>query len=175
MIMQRYKLILIAMLISLIFVSCTKPKEPSVKVTNLMDQVTDKIVKDYKTTSREQLGYNRLDFLKDDSKDIVSTMKLEKNTIEEGIYLSDPTGKTSDRIMIVKAKKDTDIKGVVDAFRKMQEKQDKEWKKKQKKQYEKVKNGIIDTNGKYVIYIVYDDMASLMKIINDKIAKSKNS
>lgn len=173
--MDRHKILMIAMLLSLTLVACTKPKEPTVKVSDLMDQVTDKLVKDYKTTSTEQLGYNRVDFLKEDSRDIISTMKLKKDTIEEGFYLSDPTGKTSNRIMIAKAKKDSDIKGIVDAFRKMKEKQDKVWKKKQKGEYTKVKDALVEISGKYVYYIVYDDMKSINRIIADGIINSKKS
>ncbi|ROR31393.1 uncharacterized protein DUF4358 [Mobilisporobacter senegalensis] len=174
--MNRYKLVVISLIFSMCFTACsTKPKEPKVKVADLMDQITDKVAKDYKISNEEQLGYKRLDFLEEDSKDIISTINLKKDTIEEGFYLADATGKTSDRIMIAKAKKDTDIKGIADAFRKMKETQDKEWKKKQKTEYKKVKDALVVTKNKYVYYIVYDDMESINKIISDGIVNSKKS
>ena len=101
-------------------------------------------------------------------------MKLNKDTIDEGFYIFDSTKKTSDRIMIVKAKKDTDIKQIVDGFKKMQKAQEKEWKKKNKKEYQKVKDGLVETKDKYVYYIVYDDMKGINTIIVDGIVKSKS-
>lgn len=171
--MRRYRIVVLSLLLSVILISCAKPKEPTVKVSDLSGQITEKIAKDNKLSSEEQLGYKKIDFLDEDSKDIFRSMKLSKDTIEEGVYLSDPSQKTSHRIMIVKAKKDTDIKPIVDAFRKMQEAQEKEWKKKQKREYQKVKDALVETKGKYVYYIVYNDMEGINKIIVDGIVKSK--
>jgi len=174
--MKRYKITVLSLLIllSISFISCTKPKEPAVNVSDILEQITNKIVKDYNLSTEETLNYKKIDFQKEESKDIFRTMKLNKDTIDEGFYIFDSTKKTSDRIMIVKAKKDTDIKQIVDGFKKMQKAQEKEWKKKNKKEYQKVKDGLVETKDKYVYYIVYDDMKGINTIIVDGIVKSKS-
>lgn len=154
--------------------ACSPPKEAKIPVQELMNSVREKVAKDNSKTE-EQMEFRTIDITKEEGKDIIEAMKLDKNLIEEGTYLSDSTGAKASRVIVIKAKKETDIKTIVAALKAMKEDQETEWKTKDSKEYEKVKNGTVMTNGKYVIYIVYDKMRDIVNVIQNEISKDKES
>lgn len=146
---------------------CKKSKETNVATQDLINLIGDKIAQDYEVDSKETLDWNEIDLLSEQGAPILQMMNLDSSLLEEAIYYENPRNVSADRIIIAKVKEEKDVNTVKLAFDELKKSQESDWEQYLPEQYTKVKEGQIVVKDKYVIYIVYDDVAGIKKIVDD--------
>ncbi|GAA0178177.1 hypothetical protein SH2C18_12730 [Clostridium sediminicola] len=92
---------------------------------------------------------------------------INKEDIEEGIAIQQMMNVKSDMIVILKAKDETKVESLKTSLEKIKEQQTKIWETYLQDQYEKVKNNLILTNGKYLVYITYESPEKIETTFNN--------
>lgn len=168
------KKIVAIVLVAVMIVSlagCKKTKEADVKTKDLIDSIGEKIAKDVGVSSKEELDWNEVDLLSENGTAILEMMNLDPNIFEEAIYYENPMNVKADRIIVAKVKEEKDVNTVKLAFDELKKSQETDWEQYLPEQHEKVKNGQVFTKDKFVFYFVYDDVASIKKIVDDALVK----
>lgn len=119
-------------------------------------------------------GYIEADLTEKDSEDptaeiLLEKMELNEEELDEGIALMQMMNVNSNEIIILKAKEKAHVESLKEALEKELAAQTATWEMYLPDQYEKVKNNLILTEGKYLIYITYDDPNAIEKIFNEKV------
>lgn len=153
---------------AMILVACKK-QESNLPVQDIMDDIETKVSADQGVLSGEELNWDRLDLCKEEGNIVREMIGLRQDLIAEGIYFANPSKEKSDRIILLKAKTKKEIEQIVDCLEEMQDAQEEEWEYVSKQEYEKVENAVIETKERYVMYLVYDNPASIKKIIEDRL------
>lgn len=166
---KKIRMVAILLIVVVSMSACKKSKEPNVSVQELIDSVAKQIAKDNNNADASSLDWNRIDLSKEEGASLLEVMKMESKWVEEGIYFENASNESSDRIILIKVKEDRDMSKVKNALEETKKSQESDWKEMKKEQYEKVKNGTIAIQGKYIMYIVYEDVAGIKKIVDDKL------
>lgn len=153
----------------MLLMGCKKQQEIKVTVNDLVTSIEEQISKDKGLNNKEELKWDRIDLTGEQGKEYMEKMKLDNNSIEEAICLKNSDPSKGDLIIIAKAKEEKDIKSIVTAFKEMKEVQDKEWKDKGKDEYKKVQGTVIQAKDKYVVYLTYDDTATIKTLVDDQL------
>jgi PBP1b-binding outer membrane lipoprotein LpoB len=168
-----YRWLYAALLFSIFFMAGCQGKykeETDVSVEKIADQVMEEINKVYEKEGASVV-YDRINFLDGDmGGQIAESMELDVSLIEEGVYLSNPVIISSDRIMIVKAKRTEDTGIIKESFENMKEQQISQWEHYLPEPYENVKNNLIYVSDRYVVYITYGDSKFIKTVIDDMIS-----
>ncbi|MCR2820094.1 DUF4358 domain-containing protein [Lederbergia panacisoli] len=104
-----------------------------------------------------------------DSDFLMEKLSLNVDDLEEGYVIAAMMNINSDEIILLKAKDESKVDGLIEALKKEKEAQINTWEQYLPDQYEKVKNNIIKVKGPYVIYITYEHPEKLEKIFDDKL------
>ncbi|HEX3020925.1 MAG TPA: DUF4358 domain-containing protein [Lachnospiraceae bacterium] len=166
---KKIRMVAILLIVVVSMSACKKSKEPNVSVQELIDSVAKQIAKDNNNADASSLDWNRIDLSKEEGASLLEVMKMESKWVEEGIYFENASNESSDRIILIKVKDDKDMSKVKKALEETKKSQESDWKEMKKEQYEKVKNGTIAIQGKYIMYIVYEDVSGIKKIVDDKL------
>lgn len=94
---------------------------------------------------------------------------INKEDIEEGIAIQQMINIKSDMIIVLKAKDISKVESLKTSLEAIKDQQSKLWESYLPDQYEKVKNNIIQSNGKYLVYITYDDSEKIETVFNDEL------
>lgn len=165
--MKKISTVVIILVMMVCLVGCKKSKETNVATQDLINLIGDKIAQDYEVDSKETLDWNEIDLLSEQGAPILQMMNLDSSLLEEAIYYENPRNVSADRIIIAKVKEEKDVNTVKLAFDELKKSQESDWEQYLPEQYTKVKEGQIVVKDKYVIYIVYDDVAGIKKIVDD--------
>ncbi|GKX32138.1 hypothetical protein SH1V18_46180 [Vallitalea longa] len=151
--------------------------EKDVKVEDIAESIKDQIVKDMveKGLNEEDItdetplpGYIYSD-LKQGEEDALVTLEIDKDKIEEGRMIVPMINLNSDQIIILKAVDDEAVTDLKEFLEKTKEDQIGVWEQYLPDQYEKVKNNIIKTSGKYLLYVTYDNPEIIEEIFDNMI------
>lgn len=165
--MKKIISVILVVIIAVGLVGCKKAKEVDVKTQDLINSIGESIAKDANVASKEELGWNEVDLLSENGSAILEMMNLDPNLLEEAIYYENPMNVRADRIIIAKVKEEKDVNTVKLAFDELKQAQEADWKQYLPDQYQKVKEGQVIVKDKFVFYFVYDDIASIKKIVDD--------
>lgn len=165
--MKKISTVVIILVMMVCLAGCKKSKETNVATQDLINLIGDKIAQDYEVDSKETLDWNEIDLLSEQGAPILQMMNLDSSLLEEAIYYENPRNVSADRIIIAKVKEEKDVNTVKLAFDELKKSQESDWEQYLPEQYTKVKEGQIVVKDKYVIYIVYDDVAGIKKIVDD--------
>lgn len=165
--MKKIIAVILVVTLTVSLVGCKKSEEVNVKTQDLIDSIGKKIAEDSNVSSKEDLAWNEVDLLSENGSAILEMMNLDPNILEEAIYYENPMNVKADRIIIAKVKEDKDVNTVKLAFDEMKKTHEADWEQYLPDQYQKVKEGQVFTKDKFVFYIVYDDIASIKKIVDD--------
>lgn len=95
-------------------------------------------------------------------------MQLNQDDLAKGIILAPMMNVKSDEIIVLEATDEAKVAALKEALEREKDAQVQTWEQYLPDQYEKVKNNIIKTNGKYLIYITYDNPESIEKIFDNQ-------
>ncbi|SHJ72616.1 DUF4358 domain-containing protein [Paramaledivibacter caminithermalis] len=172
------KIISLAFVVLTLFVfsGCSK-QEPNVAVNDIMEDIKNQIAKDMKAAGVPEDSFKdgklpgilQIDFTSEESDPMIENMLelLNKEDIEQGIGLVQMMNVKSDQIFVLKAADESKVSILKEALEKQKEKQEQIWSTYLPDQYEKVKNNIIKVNGKYLIYITYDNPEKIEEIFDN--------
>lgn len=165
--MKKIISVMLVVVIAVSLVGCKKAKEVDVKTQDLINSIGESIAKDANVSSKEELGWNEVDLLSENGSAILEMMNLDPNLLEEAIYYENPMNVRADRIIIAKVKEEKDVNTVKLAFDELKQAQEADWEQYLPDQYQKVKEGQVIVKDKFVFYFVYEDIASIKKIVDD--------
>ncbi|MHC0037957.1 DUF4358 domain-containing protein [Pseudoneobacillus sp. C159] len=166
-----YRLFVLTFVISLI-VGCTnqskeKDKKPEVSLEEISTKVKEQMAEDLKelgagddvlVDGKLQM-HLEVDLTNEDDPSApiyLENMKLNKEELEDGIVIAHMMNVKSDEIILLKAKDEANVKSLKEALERERENQIKTWEIYLPEQFEKVKNNVIKTNGKYLLYVTSD-------------------
>lgn len=151
--------------------ACKKAKEVDVKTQDVMDSIGKQIAQDMNVSSKDELAWNEVDLLSENGAAILEMMNLDSSIMEEAVYYENPSNDKADRIIIAKVKEDRDVNTVKLAFDELKKNQETTLEEVFPEQSKEVKEGLVFVKNNYVIYLVYDDIASIKKIVDDAIVQ----
>ncbi|GMQ56459.1 hypothetical protein AN1V17_08520 [Vallitalea sediminicola] len=105
--------------------------------------------------------------LKSEEENPMITIEINKEDIEEGRLIAPMINLNSNQIIILKASEESKVSDLQAVLESVKESQVGVWEQYLPDQYEKVKNNIIKTNGKYLLYVTYDNPEKIEEIFDD--------
>lgn len=154
-----------------------KEEAPKVSLEEMTTAIKEQMAEDMKAQGAGEdvlvdgnlQSYIEVDLMneKDPSTPVyLEKMKLNKEEIEEGVVLAAMMNINSDEIILLKSKDEANVKSLKEALEREKEIQIKTWEVYLPDQYEKVKNNVIKTNGKYLLYVTSEDPEKLVEIFD---------
>jgi len=145
----------------------------NVSVSNIITDIKGVIAADMKKDGVDEErfkdgklpGYIKVDLTSEDNKFSVP-IKINKDDIEEGYILASLINIRSDEIIVLKAKDESKVADLKEKLEEEKQKQIKIWEQYLPDQYEKVKNNIIKTKGKYLIYITANNPEKIEEVFD---------
>lgn len=156
------------------FVGCSQEApEVNVPVSDILEAIKEKMAEDMKEAgvSEDNLkdgnlpGYMETDLTSEEQNPTTELFNLED--IEEGIVLQQMINIRSDMIIVLKAKDESKVESLKASLEEVKEGQVNTWSQYLPDQYEKVKNNILKAEGKYLIYVTYDDPEAIEEIFDN--------
>lgn len=170
--MKKILSLTILVLSMFVFVGCGQ-QAPNVAVKDIVKDINGQIIEDMKAAGVSEdmfkdgmvPGYMEVDLTLETPGPISEL--FNKEDIEEGIVLQQMINLRSDLIIVIKAKDESKVADLETALEKVKEGQINTWEQYLPDQYEKVKNNIIKSKGKYLIYITYDNPEKIEEIFDN--------
>ncbi|MCY6484862.1 DUF4358 domain-containing protein [Clostridium aestuarii] len=164
---------LIMVILSIFLVVGCGQKVPDVQVKDIVGGIKSQIAEDMKAAGAPEdmfkdgkLGmYMETDLTAEETKPIAELFNEED--IEQSSILQVMINVNSDLIIVLKAKDESKVESLKASLEKVKEQQDNVWSQYLPDQYEKVKNNIIKSKGKYVIYITYSNPESIEAVFDN--------
>ncbi len=173
---NKKSIILILCVLTFAFTGCGK-KEEMPNITASIDDITDAITTEIKTSLQNagvaiesgvengMLGSYSVKRLNDE--DFNLPIEYDKSKLEDALVVTHMMNVKSDMIIVLKAKTDADIPEVENYIKKINQDHLKAWETYLPDQYEKVKNGMTKTFGRYVIYVTFDEPNKIMSAVEN--------
>lgn len=157
-----------------VFIGCgKKTPEVNIAVSDISNDVKSIIAEDLKKAGVPEESFKDVQLpmymeidLTGETQNPFSEI-INKEDIEEGIAIQQMMNVKSDMIVILKAKDETKVESLKTSLEKIKEQQTKIWETYLQDQYEKVKNNLILTNGKYLVYITYESPEKIETTFNN--------
>ena len=92
-------------------------------------------------------------------------IEYDKNKLEDALVITHNMNVKSDMIVVFKAKTDDDIPEVENYVKKLRDEQYKTWENYLPDQFEKVKQNMTKTLGRYVIYVTHDEPQNITSAV----------
>ncbi|WP_432403246.1 DUF4358 domain-containing protein [Wukongibacter sp. M2B1] len=173
--MKKILILAIACLMIFTAVGCSQQqKEVNIAITDIVEGIKGKIAEDMKAAGVSEdnfkegklPGYIETDLTTDDLQGQMNEI-FNKEDIEEGIIIEQMMNVNSDLIIVLRAKDESKVDNLKLSLDKVREQQNTIWSTYLPDQYEKVKNNMTIVEGKYLIYITYEDTESIEAIFNN--------
>ncbi len=173
---NKKSILLILCVFTLILSGCGG-KEEMPDITATIDDITDTITAEIKTSLENagvavesgiengMLGSYSIKRLNDEDFDL--PIEYDKSKLEDGLIITHMMNVKSDMIIVLKAKTDADIPEVENYIKKINQDHLKAWETYLPDQYEKVKNGMTKTFGRYVVYVTFDEPNKIMSAVEN--------
>ncbi|MBW8351236.1 DUF4358 domain-containing protein [Bacillus sp. IITD106] len=100
---------------------------------------------------------------------LMEKLAIDPNDLEDGYIIAAMMNINSDEIIVLKAKDESKVDGLIEVLKKEKEAQVTTWEQYLPDQYEKVKNNIIKVKGPYLIYITYEHPEKLEEVFDEKL------
>ncbi len=88
---------------------------------------------------------------------VFERMELDPDLLANGQVIGAMMNVNADEIFVLEAKTDDDVAALKESFERELEAQIQTWEQYLPDQYEKVKNNVIETNGKFLLYVTFSD------------------
>ena len=177
--MKKITVALLLTLFSVILVGCgdNKSDKNEVALSDIMTSIQEQIASDLEAggvsdalIDGELQGYILADLTSD--KEDVNTIYAEKLRIDPeklsaGYVLAPMMNVKSDEIILLEATDEEQVDTLKQALEEELQAQIATWQQYLPDQFEKVENNVITTNGRYLLYVTYDNPDAIVKIFND--------
>lgn len=169
-----FSLLLMGLLIMGI-VGCSKTA--NVNLSDIFKEIKTQLSEDMKTAGASEdafkdgvlPGFVEVDLMKDEANPFAKELQevFNKEDLEAGYFLGQMMSVKSDQIIILKAKDESKVENLKKVLEEQKQAQINTWEHYLPDQYEKVKNNIIKSQGKYLIYITYDNPEAVETIFDN--------
>ncbi|MTI47742.1 DUF4358 domain-containing protein [Sporosalibacterium faouarense] len=175
--MKKIISVILILLAVISFAGCSQQtSEVNIPVKDIIGTIQDKMIEDAIANGLDEEaiedgklpGYMEVDLM-EESDNVVLGDFIKKEDIEEGIALQSMFNVNSDLIIVLKAKTETEVDALKGKLEEIKEMQDNTWSSYLPDQYEKVKNNIIEVNGRYLIYITSQEPESIKEIFDSSL------
>ena len=155
----------LAIILSLIFAGCGNEKNMTNDAASL-DEISSAVTAKIKTNLMETGAAVEEDFKNGilpsynvkrlGDKDFYLPIEIDNSKLEDALVVTNEKDETSDMIVVLKAKNDSDVQTLENYVKKLRDVQYKTWEEKDPDQFKKVQQNMTRTMGRYVFYITYD-------------------
>lgn len=185
--MGKLKVVLLFALVLVLAAGCSqkndaeKPEEVNVSFDEVTTSIKEAIAKDLKEdggVEEEVLVDGKLTYytetdLTASTDDAGVAIWLEKMNVDQeklanGLVIAAMMNVNADEVIVLEAKDEADVEALKASLEKELENQDQTWKQYLPEQYEKVKENIITTKGKYLLYVTYTNPEKVEEAFNSK-------
>lgn len=168
------KTILLALICSFILCGCGKDDVTTKEMASL-DDIAETITDEMKTGLINMGAAVEGDFsngtlpsysvMRLNDENFQLPIEYDKNKLEDALVITHNMNVKSDMIVVLKAKTDADIPEVENYVKKLRDEQYKTWENYLPDQFEKVKQNMTKTMGRYVIYVTYDEPQNITSAV----------
>ncbi|WP_078381699.1 DUF4358 domain-containing protein [Sutcliffiella halmapala] len=169
--MKRFSSLVMLSLLVFIFAGCgsnaeNKEKDVNISTEEMLNEIKEQLAEDMKANGAGDdvyvdgnlQGYIEADLVKADETDPMvaiyfEKMQLNKEELASGHVVAAMMNVNSDEIFLFEAKEKEHVDSLKAALEREKEAQIQTWEQYLPDQYEKVKNNVIKTNGKYLLYV----------------------
>lgn len=180
--MKKITVALLLSVVSVILFGCgnSNNSESNVSLSELLSSIKEQIASDLEAGGVEDAlvdgelqGYILADLTTENAEEGMEAMYAEKlnidpQTLNAGYILAPMMNVKSDEIILLEAKDEDQVETLKQALEEELQAQINTWQRYLPDQFEKVKNNVITTNGRYLLYVTYDHPEAIVKIFNDQ-------
>lgn len=184
--MKKFNILLLSIVL-IIMAGCTKQSDNGNKETTNADfnaivhAIKEQMAKDMKEDGVEEevlvdgelLYYIQTDLTASEESDPgvpiwLEKMDLNQGDLAKGVVIAPMMNVKSDEIIVLEAKDEAKVDSLKASLEKELEAQELTWQQYLPDQYEKVKQNVIKTKGKYLIYITYTNPEKIEKVFENQ-------
>jgi len=168
--MKKFLFFTISAIIVGVMVGCSSENENiDISFSDLYEDIKGKISNDM---DGELAGYLEIDLLDEDTDDpsaeiYEESMQLDRDQLANGRIIAAAMNVNADEIILIEAKEETQVDAIEEALERQKDQEYQIWETYLPDQFEKVKNNIIKTNGKYLLYVTYEDPEAIENIFDN--------
>ena len=179
--MKKITVALLLSMLSVILFGCgnSTGDESNVSLSELMSSIKEQIASDLEAggvegalVDGELQGYAFADLTSEDAESTdamyAERLNIDPKTLNAGYILAPMMNVKSDEIILLEAKDEAQVETLKQKLEEELQVQIDTWERYLPDQYEKVKNNVITTNGRYLLYVTYDNPDAIVKIFNDQ-------
>ena len=177
--MKKITVALLLSMFSVILFGCgnSANNESNVSLSELMSSIKEQIASDLEAggvegalVDGELQGFTLADLTSENTEEAMYAEKLniDPKMLNAGYILVPMMNVKSDEIILLEAKDEAQVETLKQGLEEELQAQINTWQQYLPDQYEKVKNNVITTNGRYLLYVTYDNPDVIVKIFNDQ-------
>ncbi|MGM0836594.1 MAG: DUF4358 domain-containing protein [Bacillota bacterium] len=181
--MKKFSSLAIISFLIFIMVGCSSPSpengDSNVSIDDMLNDIKEQVAEDMKANGAgeevyvdgELQGYMEGDLVETDESDpfvsiYMEKMELNKEELKNGYVLAPMMNINSDEIFLLEAKDEAQVESLKAALEREKVAQVQIWEQYLPDQYEKVENNIIKTNGKFLLYVTYENPEKIESIFD---------
>lgn len=184
--MRKISIVLVTVVL-MIMVGCTKQSDSGNNETtnasfdSIVNAIKEQIAKDLKEAGIEEevlvdgniMNYFHTNLTASEESDPaipvwLEKMQLQQEDIANGTVIAAMMSVNADEIIVLEAKEESKVDSLKASLEKELQAQEQTWSQYLPDQYEKVKQNVIKTKGKYLIYITYSNPEQIEKVFDDQ-------
>ena len=177
--MKKITVAILLSMFSVILFGCgnSANNESNVSLSELMSSIKEQIASDLEAggvegalVDGELQGFTLADLTSENTEEAMYAEKLniDPGMLNAGYILVPMMNVKSDEIILLEAKDEAQVETLKQGLEEELQAQINTWQRYLPDQYEKVKNNVITTNGRYLLYVTYDNPDVIVKIFNDQ-------
>lgn len=179
--MKKITVALLLSIVTVILFGCgnSANDESKVSLSELVSSIQEQIASDLEAggvenplVDGELLGYILADLTAQNAEGMeamyAEKLNIDPEDINAGYILAPMMNVKSDEIILLEAKDEEQVATLKKALEEELQAQINTWQQYLPDQFEKVKNNVITTNGRYLLYVTYDNPDAIVKIFNDQ-------
>ncbi|WP_235069682.1 DUF4358 domain-containing protein [Turicibacter sp. TJ11] len=173
--MKKIKLIMMAVLVTVLAVGCSKGAENNTSTSEVSPEVIITKIQELLSTSYDiplqdgaLPGYNVID-MTDPEQMLMYEGTFNTEDIESGYILQPMMNVKSELVMVAKAKDATALENIKAGYEKVLSDQDAMWSQYLPDQYEFVKGNVIKTQGNYALYVTSEKAEEIVKLFEEQV------
>ena len=177
--MKKITVAILLSMFSVILFGCgnSAKNESNVSISELMSSIKEQIASDLEAggvegalVDGELQGFTLADLTSENTEEAMYAEKLniDPEMLNAGYILVPMMNVKSDEIILLEAKDEAQVETLKQGLEEELQAQINTWQRYLPDQYEKVKNNVITTNGRYLLYVTYDNPDVIVKIFNDQ-------
>lgn len=179
--MKKITVAFLFSIVSVILFGCgnSANDESNVSLSEVLTSIKEQIASDLEAggvegalVDGELQGYTLADLTSENAEGVeamyAEKLNIDPTMLNAGYILVPMMNVKSDEIILLEAKDEAQVETLKQALEEELQAQINTWQQYLPDQFEKVKNNVITTNGRYLLYVTYDNPDAIVKIFNDQ-------